>query len=243
MSEFLFRLNQFYRVDRFELRNLLITLFAITFIWAFDDGAETFVMSNWLGNFFMVLVITAITFFVHETAHKLAALRVGYMYEFKISYIGIIVGLLLAILSGGLIPFLPVGGINLYHMAKQRIGRFRYGLNFFTSGTIAFSGPLANVYFAMFMKTLQWSFSVESVFLDKLFIFNLIYALYAMLPFPGHDGLIIFFGSKPAYIFVFGVIGSYVLMVLVFNFYSLIWGVIFGAILWGLWIKFAELGG
>jgi hypothetical protein len=240
MSEFLFRLNQFYRIDKFELRNLLVTMLAITLIWAFDDGKAEFVFSSWFGNFMSVLIICALTLIVHETAHKMAALRVGYMYEFKISYIGIIVGLVLAIISGGRLPFLPVGGINLYHMAKQRIGRFRYGLNFFTSGTIAFSGPLANIYFAMFMKTLQWSFGVQSPFLDKLFVFNLVFALYAMLPFPGHDGLLIFFGSKPTYVFIFGIVASYVLMIWIFNFYSLIWGLIFGIVCWFLWLRFVD---
>lgn len=240
MNELIFRIRQFLRLDSFEVRDLLITILAITVIWAFNDGSSVFAWNSWLSNFFMVLVMVIITISVHEMAHKLAALRVGYLYEFKISYVGVVMGMILVLISNGRIPYLPVGGVNLYHMAKQRIGRFRYGMNYFTAGTVAFSGPLANIYFAMFMKTVQWAFAINSVFLDKLFVFNLVFAVYAMLPFPNHDGLVIFFGSKLTYIFVFGVILSYVLMVAIFNFYSLVWGIVFGIITWLSWLKFAE---
>ncbi|MEM4755857.1 MAG: hypothetical protein QW594_01870 [Candidatus Woesearchaeota archaeon] len=240
--EYFYRLRRFFRFHPKEFYELLVSIAVIAFIWGFDDGQPVFSLTHWLSNYLEVFLIVSISFFVHVSAQKLLGLWHGYRIEYHFWTTGLLIGVIVALLTKGALPLLLPGGILFYHMSKQRIGEFRYGLNFFQCGIAATAGPVGNVLFAMFAKTMQWIFFPQSPFLDQLYWFNLVFAMFMMLPLPNLPGIAMFFGSRLTYVLFFGMIFSYVLLVALFGFYSLIFAVIFGFIIYGLFVWYVEYG-
>lgn len=243
MVEFLFRIKRFLRFDANEVKHIIISIFVMAFIWGFDDGSEKFFFPNWLLNFARVCVFISIVLIIHIITQKMFALSNGYRAEFRSWTVGLVLGVIVTLLSIGKFHFLLLpGGIVLYHMTRQRIGDFRYGLNTYQSGLIAATGPFANLFLAMMIKTSQWIFNIKSPFLDDMFVFTLVFVFTMSLPIPPLPGVMMFFASKIVYSFLMGVIISYLFLLIVFNLYSLIWAIIFGAILFGLYYWFWEKG-
>ncbi len=241
MPEFLFRIKRFLRFDPNEIKHIIISVLVMAFIWGFDDKSPTFNFSHWLLNFARVCVFIAIVIIIHITTQKLFALSNGYRAEYRSWTVGLILGVILTLLTIGKFRYLLMpGGIVLYHMTRQRIGDFRYGLNTYQSGLIAATGPFANLFFAMMIKTSQWIFNIKSPFLDEMFVFTLVFVFTMSLPIPPLPGVLMFFASKIVYAFLMGVIVSYLFLLIVFNVYSLIWAIILGAILFGIYYWFVE---
>ena len=242
MGEYLYRVKRFLRFELVEIRHIVISVLVLAFIWGFNDKSEVFQFSNWILNYIKVVIMVTITILMMITAQKLIALYKGYRLEYRMWNIGLIIGVILTLLTNGKFPFLAAGGPVFYHLAKQRIGDFRYGLNYFICGLIAAVGVFTNLLFALAFKTSMWIFSIESAFLDQLFVFTLVFVLYMSLPIPPLPGVVMFFASKLVYVFLFGVILMYLLLLVIFNVYALIWGIILGAIVFGIYYWAMEKG-
>lgn len=242
MGEYLFRIKRFLRFEPVEIRHIIISVLVLAFIWAFNDGAEVFDFTHWILNYIKVVIMVVITMLMHLTAQKLIALHKGYRVEYRMWSVGLIIGVILTLLTNGKFPFLAAGGPVFYHLAKQRIGDFRYGLNYFICGIIAAVGIYANLVFAMMFKTSQWIFSINSPFLDEFFIFTLVFVFYMSLPIPPLTGVMIFYSSKLLYVFLEGVILMYLLLAVILNVFSIIWGIILGAVVFVIYYWVMEKG-
>jgi hypothetical protein len=242
MPEFIFRIKRFLRFEPNEIKHIILSILVMAFIWGFDDKSDSFNFTHWLLNFAKVSIFIAIAVIMHITTQKIFALQNGYRAEYRSWTVGLVLGVILTLLTLGKFPLLMPGGIVLYHMTRQRIGDFRYGLNTYQAGLIAATGPFANLFFAMIVKTCQWIFSIKSPFLDQMFVFTLVFLFYMSLPIPPLPGVMMFFASKIVYSFLMGIIISYLFLLLVFSFYSLIWAIILGAVLFALYYWFFEKG-
>jgi hypothetical protein len=230
------RVKKFFNFSLEEIKGLLISIIVLAFIWGYNDGSGSFNLINWLGNYIKSFIMIAVILIMHISAQKLMGIKYGFMIEYKVWLNGLIAGVIVTLLTNGFFPLLIPGGITLLHLTRLRIGEFRYGLNTVESTYSVIAGPYTNFIFAMFMKFIIWQvLGFDSEIIDEFFKLSLILAVYMILPFNPLPGIIAFVGSKFVYIFLFALLITYILMIAIFGFYSLIWGVIFGAIIFGIY--------
>lgn len=230
VSELRYRIKRHFRFSIKEVRDLFITIFVLAFVFGYNDKSETFNAAHWGFNYLKMVIILFITVVVHEAGHKVAALEMGLRAEYKIWPTGLIIGIMFAFLTKGNWYIVLPGGMVLTHMAVQRIGHFRYGLNYITQGLLATAGPISNLVFATFFKTLAL-FHIMPDFFNLLTFINLYYAIWTFLPLPNLDGIHMFYGSRLWYVFAFGTLFSYIMLYSI-KFYSLIFALLGGGLIW-----------
>lgn len=237
-AELKYRIRDFFRFSPRELRDLFIAMAVITFAFAYDDGSETFSLSYWLFNYVKIFLMVALAFFVHESAHKIMGLSLGIRTEYKLWTMGVYITLLCTFLFQGKVSIIIPGGVMFYHMAIQRLGHFRYGLNLLSCGIIGAMGPIANLVMATFWETLAINGIMPDLFHQMTFI-NLYYAVFSMLPLPNLDGISLFFASRMNYVFFFSILVSYIGL-FVLGVYSLIWALILAGVIWATYWYYVE---
>lgn len=237
MAELKYRLRDFFYFTPTERRETIIAILVMTFVFAYNDGQETFQLAYWIMNFLKVLVIVIIAVVLHISVQKIASLYTGFRAEFKLWSVGVYLTILVTILTKGKFYLLLIGGITFYQMVMLRIGHFRYGLNLRPSGFIAGLGPLSNLVIATFWETLALNNIYPELF-HQMTIINLFYAFYSMLPIPNLDGFNMFYGSRLLYAFFFSFVMSYLVLYLL-GIYSLIWPVFIAIVCYILfWLYF-----
>jgi len=205
------KLRKYYRFSGSELGGLIITILCLSLIIGagFDTGAE-FDFSLWLFNLFNSMIIVTLSLLVHETAHRLYALAIGYAVETEIFLYGLLGGIVLSIMTYGKLPFLPAGTIRVKMLEGQRLGYFRYHLNVFSIGIIALMGPLSNLVLAIFFKALSF---IQGPLIEKAIFINIVLAVTNILPLPFMDGGSVMYGSRPLYALTAGMIVSCSLLI------------------------------
>lgn len=232
MGEYWEAVKTHFRFRQKETRDIVIAIFLLAMIFAFDDGRAEFSTAYWVGNFILFSILVAIALIFRVMVQKLVAIKVGYRSEFKLWSYGLILGVIITALSRGNLLLLLPGGMIFFLLPSERLGHFRYGVNYDTTGSIAAAGSVANMLLGMFTKAVMYNFfNFESAVLDKFIFVNFLLAFFMMLPIPPLDGMRAFFGGRMAYIFIFGIILAYVGLFLM-NIFSLIFAVLIGVVLW-----------
>jgi len=237
-------LKHYFRFNREEQKTLIIQILVFAFILSFDQwGEDRFSLAVGLTNYFLAVIIATIGVLIHEAGHRLYAIKFGFRAETKLWWYGLVIGMILVILSNGKLKFFAASGVFIHVLGVHRLGHFRYGPNIFAFCMVALSGPLLNIFFATFLKTIDVWFGVGLTaipFFQNLFLFNWIYAVCNLLPIPPLDGSRIFFWSRLFYVFLFGTIGGYLVLVFI-GIYSYIWALLLGVTAWLLFLIFYEM--
>ncbi|KYH38085.1 MAG: putative Zn-dependent protease [Candidatus Bathyarchaeota archaeon B24] len=126
------------------------------------------------------------SFLIHELAHKLAAQRMGYWAEFRLSISGLFMTLLSIILP---IKIVAPGAVKVIGLrfSKEDVGK------------VALMGPLTNVVQAVIYIALRRFVafgSLMSIALHILAVLNLSLALFNLIPFGPLDGAKVFRWSR-----------------------------------------------
>jgi Zn-dependent protease len=186
-----------------EKRGLILTIIILGFIFSFRDwGIEKFDWVMGLQNFFITLILVAVALAVHEIAHRAIALWLGYRSQYKAWLLGLVLGLVVAFVSNGTLVFIAAGSLIITHLEIHRLGKAHYELSYKHLGWIAMSAPIANMLFAVLLKSLEMGTGL-SIF-HKAMMINIWIALFDMVPIPPFNGSRTFFGSRFIYIFVLG---------------------------------------
>lgn len=210
-----------------QIRDFIITILVVTFVFAFDDKQPVFQLGHWLGNFLRVSVSVALVVLVHYFGHKWIARRYntdvvhkiwsirryGFAtrahFPIKIHFmnltvvpihsfpLGAVLAVVVSFLSNGKFFFTPVEAIDIKSGERKRLGRWRLKVLERESARIAFAGPAANMLFAFVLQLFN-----KSGMFDQIILISCVYALYHMIPWSQLDGAKIFFGS--IYIYIFG---------------------------------------
>ncbi|MEA3379237.1 MAG: hypothetical protein U9Q69_06430 [Nanoarchaeota archaeon] len=220
-----------------ELRNLLITVIILTFVFAFDDGRDTFILANWLTNFIKVFFIISVGIIIHDLGHDFMAKKHGFNSEFKLwgvkrfnfggkpqfprnvklfgrqfridsLPIGAMLAILVTFFSNGQLYWAAVSSYSLVTIKSHRLGRRFVEITDFEEAKLAIAGPLALTLAIIILKL----FNSTEIFDLPIFIYSVI-TIYDMLPLPGLDGFKAFAGSIPLYISGFAFIISTILFV------------------------------
>ncbi len=191
MLEYFYRVKKYFSFDNEELKQTL----AISLVFAFSIGYGRLLESqNALASLNIILssfMIAATAVLAKETGHKLMAIKRGYTVKMKILPHMLLIVLLIAFITDGQVyVLLPVTGLMIFHHERMRIGEFRYGHNYLDNATIAFFGPLANVYLALLFRMFSTLANPNVVIAME---FNIIYAVMGLIPL---DILFFFFKSQ-----------------------------------------------
>ncbi|MBL7100983.1 MAG: hypothetical protein ISS23_03460 [Nanoarchaeota archaeon] len=209
-----------------QIKDFIITILVVTFVFAFDDKQSSFELGYWLTNFFRVAVGVTLVVLMHYTGHKWAARRYGVDVTHKVWSIrryglakkahfpiridflnitvvpiksfplGAVLAVIISFLSNGRFFFTPVEAIDIKSKEYKRMGRWRLKVLERETARIAFAGPVANILFAFVLQ----SFNKSGMF-DQVILISCLYALYHMIPWSQLDGAKIFFGSMHLYVF------------------------------------------
>ena len=211
-----YNIKRYFKFSAEEMRGLLIGIFIIAFIVSFDEwGAKTFNVLIGLRNFLNAILIVTLAVLFRNTIQRIAGLTLGYKIEYRMWLYGLLTGIVLIVVSNGKFWLIAPGGLLFYHMPGHRLGAFRYGLNYFPMGVIAFLGPLSNLLLAIIFKWLLIYFPAN-ILLKKAMVINIWYAVFTMLPIPPLDGSHALFATRYWYAFTVTII-----MVLALSLYFL----------------------
>ncbi|MBI2144568.1 hypothetical protein HYU17_05485 [Candidatus Woesearchaeota archaeon] len=209
------RLRRYFAFSKQEQLWLLASVLAMAFIVGFSFEGEKFVFGAFASNFALSLIAVAIAVFVHESAHRIFGLNMGYKTEFKPFLYGLVAGVILAFMTYGKVIFLAYSGVFLHFMEKHRLGYFRYRLGYFDLGKVSLVGVLANLFVAALVK--GFGGFLPAAFAEKMVLVNVLFAITNVLPIPPLDGANIMYASKTFYPLVFGAIISCGVLLLMTN--------------------------
>jgi len=230
------KIKKYFTFSKDEVLAFIISSLVIGFMFAFRHFT--------LVNLVLAIGIVFVSLFFHVAIQKIAALHDGYGIEFKIWWTGLLIGLVITFITNGRIWWAVFpGGVVFSMLARHRLGKFRYGMNYWPMGIIAFAGPIASIVFATIFKNINlYVLGNGFPLFDQIFIFNLVLAAAQMLPIPPLDGHYMFFASRSTYAFLFATIVFYVVLVLGLQIFSWVWAIIIGAIIWLVYyIKFERV--
>ncbi len=201
MPELKSRVKHYLKFSKSELRDIIVIAVAMAVILGFDDGRESFSLLPWTFNLLNCFLISLLALIVFMLPIKLLAIAKGYIVEFRQYLWGFVGGILIGLASiGKLVLFNPFELIFTHHEGL-RLGRFRYGLNYFEMAVISIMGPLANLLLAVLFK-LVYSVHPSFAVLNAIRL-NVMFAIATLLPIPKTAGSYVFFGGRTLFVFVF----------------------------------------
>ncbi len=233
------RIKRFMGYSPKERTDLIITILAVSFVFAYDDGSKSFRLYYWLGNLLKVILFVTIAFVFRTLLQQAFALNQGYRAEYKAWPFGLILGAVASLLSAGKLYIILPGGIFLHHLAIHRLGKFRYGINTMAEAGIAITGAIANLVLATFALLMSRQLEIMPAFFNQMASINLWIMFFCLLPLPNLDGLYIFFASRLTYVFIFSTLMAYAVLSSI-GVYSWIFSLLVGIIAWALFYWYVE---
>lgn len=229
-EENLSRIKGHFRFNQAELSGIAMAILVISIILSLGDwGAEEFVLAVWLKAFILSLIIVPVSIIFRTSCQKLYALSQGYRADFKVWWLGLGISLVLTLLVRAKFPVVLIGTVAAVFMVRQRLGEFRYGFSYWNNAIIALWGILGSLIMAVIFAWLEFFFPESQIF-SKGVLFNLAYAVFALLPFPQLEGLSIFFGARFLYVVALIVVLISGTLLLIGTWWSLLIGIVGGII-------------
>ncbi len=179
-----------------EKKNLGIATAALTLcftmvMFRWNIGALSEIPSH-MGDFIFILIlsfiVTSTGFALHEMAHKFVAQKYGCWAEFRYSTQGLMFALVLAIALGVL--FAAPGAVYIVGAIDKR-----------QNGIISIAGPLTNVGVTLAMIPMYlWGGGLLSIIAYWVIFFNMLLALFNMIPIMPLDGAKVLKWNIPVYV-------------------------------------------
>jgi len=253
MYGYWYSVKQNYEFTKQELMELFWTSLAFAFVLAArewygskfssDVYSSLFMFSNSdirlvlsgekIAFFGILLIVVFLSMYFHVALQKLVGIRLGYKVIYSYWINGILIGLFLSILTFGRVPILSAfilpGAVHLEHIAKLRLGKFRYGVNAKDIARISVAGPLSHIFTITLLGMFFFSSDRSPIFL-ALITANIMLLIYSMLPIPkidsptkmdgASDGLGVFFFNRTVYILCLITVIIYSILILLTTAFS-----------------------
>lgn len=200
--ELIERVKHHFGFNAGEIKALLTTIFVYGLILSFSFEMAEPNLILWLKTLIPSFLIAALGIIVYVSAIRIAALKQGYMAEFKMNYYVMSFIFILSIVSRGHL-FMVLPGIMVFHMLEGlRLGGFRYGINLIEIRWPIFIGSLSCIILALFFRVLSnlGQFAGNPL-LEKVILVNLSIATFSLIPLPDFPGLHVLISSRLVYAF------------------------------------------
>jgi Zn-dependent protease len=216
-------------VKRVELVDFIALSFVLAFIFSFNEwGVEQFDFIQGVRNLGISFVFALASIFVHNFFQRLEAVRRGLVIEQRVWWWGVLFAVIVAFVSYGRVPLL-IGTFFLLSEGVSRLGRGEITLKDY--GGVGLVGAIASIAFAVVIKLLyNVGFFGNEVLVNKIFLFNILFAFFSMLPIPPLDGSKVFLAYPLWYVFVFTTIVAYWIIGVAFDFFSVFLALVLGVI-------------
>ncbi|MFC1741864.1 hypothetical protein ACFL3V_04985 [Nanoarchaeota archaeon] len=237
---FVDKCKRYMPLENFEKRGLLITIPILAFIFSFREwGVETFNPAAGIRNFLITILLVCVAFLVHELSHRVIGLWLGYRTQYKAWITGLVIGLVVAFVSNGRLPFIATGSLVITHLEIHRLGKGFHDLSYHHLGWIAMAAPIMNMLFAVLLKIIYTLTGIGV--LEKLMMISIWIALFDMLPIPPFNGSRTFFGSRYVYVYVLGsLVGCAALLHYVSGLVSIISSLVLGGLVLAVFFIFVD---
>ena len=160
-----------FRFDSEEIRDLVISTFAISLIFAWYGRGIPAINIYFIINLLIILIAVGSGFILHELAHRTVARHFGAWSEFKAWYEGLALALVLKVILG--FTFIAPGAVYIY---KEYLTTRENGL-------ISIAGPLTNIALAFIFYILP----IPEISYIGYHV-NIFLAAFNMIPIPPLDG-------------------------------------------------------
>ena len=241
LKNYLDKVKRYFWFSKIELRSfvIVVALLAVIASWT-EWGFGRFDLNIGLKNWLYAVLLVGITVFVHHASQRLMALSLGFYAEQKLWWHGLIISLILVLLTNGYVKFLAATSTIIHLLPMHRLGAFRYGPNISSIMKVSLAGPVGNIFFSAFVKSLEWVNLLPHDFAERLFVMNLWFAAWNLLPIPPLDGSKLLYYSRLTYMFMAASLISYAIMVYWLGVYSYIYAGLIGIGTWLAWYVFFE---
>ncbi|MFP4568226.1 MAG: hypothetical protein ACLFN8_04750, partial [Candidatus Woesearchaeota archaeon] len=185
-----YALNAALNFDEKEATKIIIISALSGFILSFRKwGTEQFNASAGLTNLVSFSIMFLILFFIFIYTQKVTAQLMGLDAKLHIWKYGPPIGVLVTIMSYGLIPFVFTGGVKLTEIPRLRLGKFKKTtINIQEMLIIGLTGPLALIFLSLLVLFPLYQISNNNIFLDMIWIVSII-LLVCAIPLPSLNGL------------------------------------------------------
>ena len=198
-----------------ELLHILITLLIFGFVFGFNDGSASFDLTSWFFHVLFVLLLSSFFFLTRLWVQK----KVGAFYDALVEYrlwitrrygvhkhqifrrplpVGLLLAVLVTLVSVGKLYVTALGQI-LITPKLSRIGRKSAQVTEYEESLIAFSGIATHLFWLIL---LSWFSRVVTLDFSSAILINAVMLFFLLIPVPPLEGGLIFFGSRPFYLFV-----------------------------------------
>ncbi len=152
-------------------------------------GTDRFDASVGLSNLFLYSILFMFLFFIFLASQKFIAATMGLDARVSVWKYGPPIGVLVTLMSYGLIPFIFMGGVSLKEIPRLRVGKFMgTAVNIKEMLFVGLFGPLVLILLSLLVFFPLYLLSGISVFYDLVWVSSLILVVTA-LPLPSLNGL------------------------------------------------------
>jgi hypothetical protein len=228
------------KIEKQELKTILTSVILFGFIFGFDDGKTSFILSHWIANFILTTVFSLILVLIFIQSTKKYSLSLGIKTNFEIlkgkrygwgkgstlkkNFVpwGIILAAVTTISSYGKLYFTGVFSPKFEELKSKRLGKKHTIIRDSEIAHISLIGPTILTLMGIFSKGVPIP-QINNLF--SIMCFSI--AFCAMLPIPKLNGCHAYFGAPAKYISIMTLImGTFYLTKITTPFQTIILGAI-----------------
>lgn len=166
-------------------------------------GVEEFDATEGISNLIKFSIMFLILFFLFIYTQKVTAITMGLDARMHLWKYGPPLGVLVTIMSYGVIPFVFLGGVKLTEIPRLRLGKFRRtAINIKEMLIIGLVGPMVLLFLSLLVFFPLYLASESSTFMNLIWITSIILVVSA-LPLPSLNGLNLLLKYRSAWVIYF----------------------------------------
>jgi len=195
ISKNLLKKASFKKINRKEMMNFMLAVIIMAFLFSFNDWPD---LKKGLINYLTYLIIVSISFFIYETCMRIFSKKLDIKSEYELRPNMIFLSFFITIITNGNFPFFLVGYHKLKLLTKERLGYKFESIQRKEKAIIAFKSIGMSLLLAIIL-----SFFKTNPLIQKAMIFNILFSIYNLIPWPPTDGSLMLYRMGGAWVFLF----------------------------------------
>ncbi len=182
-------------ITKQEIINILISILIMAFFYSYNNWPT---LEKGLVNYAVSIFYVLFSFAIYETGIKLFSKKLDCKATYHLRPNMIFFSFVITIISGGKFPFFLTGYHIIEGKENERLGYKFEALRRKDKASIAFKSISLSLLFAILL-----SFFSSNALIQKIMIFNILFSLYNLIPWPPTDGSLMLYRMGGAWVFLF----------------------------------------